>query len=148
MSTDSFASPRTPPPSQAALLSRETSAIPRESCFVAGHGTARCRVGSISDHRDASTARPSVGILRPTMTTDWVIFAVLMPVAVACLGWLAVLAHERQLRVSRHPAERRTDPCDDLRAELDAFRRDFRLALWIQGAAIIAANVALIKLLT
>jgi hypothetical protein len=82
------------------------------------------------------------------MTTDWVIFAVLMPVTVRCLGWLAVLAHGRQLRVAGHQAERRTDPCDDLRAELDAFRRDFRLALFIQGAAIVAANVALIKLLT
>ncbi len=32
------------------------------------------------------------------MTSDWIIFGVVMPAIVAGLGWIAVLAHERDLR--------------------------------------------------
>ena len=32
------------------------------------------------------------------MTTQWLIFSTVMPAVVAGIGWLAVLAHEWQLR--------------------------------------------------
>ena len=32
------------------------------------------------------------------MTTQWLIFSTVLPAAVAAIGWLAVLFHERQLR--------------------------------------------------
>ena len=41
------------------------------------------------------------------MTTQWLIFSIVMPAVVAGIGWLAVLAHERQLR---RDLERETRP--------------------------------------
>ena len=32
------------------------------------------------------------------MTTQWLIFSIVMPAVLAGIGWLAVLAHEWQLR--------------------------------------------------
>jgi hypothetical protein len=32
------------------------------------------------------------------VTTQWLIFSTVLPAAVAAIGWLAVLFHERQLR--------------------------------------------------
>jgi len=32
------------------------------------------------------------------MTTQWLIFSIVMPAVIAGIGWLAVLAHEWQLR--------------------------------------------------
>ena len=41
------------------------------------------------------------------MTTQWLIFSTVLPAAVAAIGWLAVLFHERQLR---HDLEREARP--------------------------------------
>ena len=43
------------------------------------------------------------------MTTEWVLFGVVMPAIVAGIGWIAVLANERYLRMQE---ERRTRPAE------------------------------------
>jgi hypothetical protein len=43
------------------------------------------------------------------MTTEWVLFGVVMPAIVAGIGWIAVLANERYLRKQE---ERRTRPAE------------------------------------
>ena len=43
------------------------------------------------------------------MTTEWVLFGVVMPAIVAGIGWIAVLANERSLRKQE---ERRTRPAE------------------------------------